>query len=63
MKYSPEKELKVLSMSVIITGIVLIVLAFLPVNLYTQISMKVVITFLIASGISVMCRAKWAKKR
>jgi hypothetical protein len=57
-QHSSEKELKFLSISVIIVGIALIVLAFLPVNLYTQISMKVIITFLIGSGISAMFRAR-----
>jgi hypothetical protein len=57
-QHSPEKELKFLSISVIIIGIALIVLAFLPVNLYTQISMSAIITFLIANGISVLYRAK-----
>lgn len=57
-KYSAGKELKFLSVSVIIIGIILIVLAFLPTNLYTQIFMKVIIAFLIASGISFLFRSR-----
>jgi len=61
-KYSAEKELKFLRILVILIGIVLIILAFLPINLYTQITMKVIITLLIASGISSIIRSKTMKK-
>ncbi len=61
-KYSPEKEAKYLSMLVIIIGIILIILAFFPENLTTQILMKIIITFLIASGIAFWARNKNLKK-
>ena len=56
--YSAEKEAKYLRVLVVVVGIILIVLAFFPINLYTQILMKVIIAFLIASGISAMFRAR-----
>jgi len=59
--YSAEKEAKYLSILVIVVGIILIIHAFLLVNLYTKILMDVIITFLIASGISTMCRARKSK--
>jgi uncharacterized membrane protein HdeD (DUF308 family) len=61
-KYSPEKEAKYLSILVIIIGIILIILAFFPENLTTQILMKIIITFLIASGIAFWVRNKNLKK-
>jgi nicotinamide riboside transporter PnuC len=53
-----EKEAKYLSILVIVVGIILIIHTFLPANLYTKILMDVIITFLIASGISFWFRAK-----
>ncbi len=61
VKYSAEKEAKFLSILVIVAGIMLIILAFLPSNLYSQILMKVIITLLIASGISFWFRTKRKK--
>ena len=61
-KYSAEKEAKYLSILVVVVGIILIIHAFLPVNLYTKILMDVIITFLIASGISFWFRAKKRNK-
>ena len=60
-KYSAEKEAKYLRILVVVVGIILIIHAFLPVNLYTKILMDVIITFLIASGISAMFRARKSK--
>jgi uncharacterized membrane protein len=61
-KYSAEKEAKYLRILVVVVGIILIIHAFLPVNLYTKILMDVIITFLIASGISSMFRSRKSKK-
>ncbi|MBN2094103.1 MAG: hypothetical protein JW740_01915 [Candidatus Zambryskibacteria bacterium] len=58
-KFSPEeKEVKYLSISVIVVGIILIVFAFLPTNLYSLIVRNIISAFLIASGISFWFRAK-----
>ena len=62
-KYSAEKEARYLSILVILVGLVLIILAFLPASLTTQILMRIVITFLIASGISFWFRNKYMKKK
>jgi MFS superfamily sulfate permease-like transporter len=62
-KYSAENEAKYLSILVIIVGTILIVLAFLPVNLYTLISRNIVSAFLIASGISFWFRYKYWKRK
>ena len=62
VKYSAEKEAKYLSVLVIVVGIILIIHAFLPVNLYTKILMDVIITFLIASGIAFWFRTKTLRK-
>jgi hypothetical protein len=61
--YSAEKEARYLSIIVILIGIVLIVLAFIPANLTTQILMKIIITFLIASGVAFWFRNKCMKKK
>ncbi len=60
-KHSLKKEVKFFSFLVIIAGIALIILAFLPTNLTTQIAMKVIISFLIASGISALFRMRKIK--
>ncbi|PIP75981.1 hypothetical protein COW86_00695 [Candidatus Kuenenbacteria bacterium CG22_combo_CG10-13_8_21_14_all_39_9] len=57
-KFSPEKEAKYLSVLVIVVGIILIVFAFLPTNLYSLIVRNIISAFLIASGISFWFRAK-----
>ncbi|MBN2197872.1 hypothetical protein JW698_01590 [Candidatus Wolfebacteria bacterium] len=57
-KFSPEKEIKYLSILVIVVGIILIFLAFLPTNLYSIIVRNIISAFLIASGISFWFRAK-----
>jgi uncharacterized membrane protein YfcA len=56
--YSAEKEAKYLSILVIVVGIILIILAFLPINLYAQILRNIVSAFLIASGISFWFRRR-----
>lgn len=61
--YSAEKEAKYLSILVIIVGIILIVLAFLPTNLYSLIIRNIISAFLIASGISFWFRKKYMKKK
>jgi len=60
--HSAEKEAKYLSILVVVVGIILIIHAFLPVNLYTKILMDVIITFLLASGISFWFRDKKRNK-
>jgi len=60
-KQSAKKEIKFFSISVIIIGIVLIFLACFPETLFTRIAMKIVIAFLIASGISALFRLKRIK--
>lgn len=62
-KYSAEKEAKYLSILVIIIGVILLILAFLPANLYTKILMDVVITFLLASGISFWFRLRNSRNK
>ena len=61
--YSAEKEAKYLSTLVIVVGIILIVLAFLPTNLYSLIVRNIISAFLIASGISFWFRKKHMKKK
>jgi uncharacterized membrane protein YfcA len=56
--YSTEKEAKYLSILVIVVGIILIVLAFLPTNLYSLIVRNILSAFLIASGISFWFRRR-----
>ena len=62
-QYSAEKEAKYLSILVIVVGIILIVLAFLPINLYSLIIRNIISAFLIASGISFWFRKKHMKKK
>jgi len=61
--YSAEKEAKYLSILVIVVGIILIVLAFMPTNLYSLIVRNIISAFLIASGISFWFRKKYMKKK
>jgi len=56
--YSAEKEAKYLSILVIVVGIILIVLAFMPTNLYSLIVRNIISAFLIASGISFWFRRR-----
>lgn len=50
------KEAKYLSILVIVVGILLIIMEFLPTNFWSGILIKIIITFLIASGISFWLR-------
>ena len=61
--YSAEKEAKYLSILVIVVGIILIVIAFMPTNLYSLIVRNIISAFLIASGISFWARKKYMKKK
>jgi nicotinamide riboside transporter PnuC len=61
--YPAEKEAKYLSILVIVVGIILIVIAFLPTNLYSLIVRNIISAFLIASGISFWFRRRNSRNK